>query len=153
MWLVGSSTFKTTEDTFILLDALEADADAIRSLAPRLCLEIGRVPSHLQIALSTSIPRRDVDSFPSASYKHIKIRYRGRLHFSRADKRKDLQFLFVLVLISPHRGVTPSMMIVLFISLSLYRYQSTRSNMYRAYRVPKQGTDSSNLLYFTFLWL
>ena len=34
-----------TEDTFVLLDALEADADAIRSLAPRLCLEIGRVSS------------------------------------------------------------------------------------------------------------
>lgn len=30
-----------TEDTFILLDALEAEADVIRSLAPRVCLEIG----------------------------------------------------------------------------------------------------------------
>lgn len=30
-----------TEDTFILLDALEAEADNIRSLAPRVCLEIG----------------------------------------------------------------------------------------------------------------
>ena len=33
------------EDTFVLLDALEADADAIRDLAPRICLEIGRVGS------------------------------------------------------------------------------------------------------------
>ena len=32
---------KPTEDTFILLDALEAEADIIRSLAPRVCLEIG----------------------------------------------------------------------------------------------------------------
>ena len=33
-----------TEDTFILLDALEAEADNIRSLAPRVCLEIGCGP-------------------------------------------------------------------------------------------------------------
>jgi hypothetical protein len=33
----------STEDTFALLDTLEADADVIRSLAPRICLEIGRV--------------------------------------------------------------------------------------------------------------
>jgi hypothetical protein len=33
-----------TEDTFILLDALEGEADNIRSLAPRVCLEIGCDP-------------------------------------------------------------------------------------------------------------
>ncbi|KAH9968743.1 hypothetical protein BC827DRAFT_1165244 [Russula dissimulans] len=33
--------YEPAEDTFILLDALEADADAIRSLSPRVCLEIG----------------------------------------------------------------------------------------------------------------
>jgi release factor glutamine methyltransferase len=56
-----------TEDTFILLDALEADADAIRSLAPRLCLEIGRVPSF------KLHPRRGVDPFfPSLHHHHHK---------------------------------------------------------------------------------
>ncbi|KAI0257327.1 hypothetical protein BJV78DRAFT_1115589 [Lactifluus subvellereus] len=40
------SVYEPAEDTFVLLDALEADADAIRSLAPRICLEIGRV--HLE---------------------------------------------------------------------------------------------------------
>lgn len=30
-----------TEDTFILLDALEEDADDLRTLRPRICLEIG----------------------------------------------------------------------------------------------------------------
>jgi release factor glutamine methyltransferase len=29
------------EDTFILLDALEADAARLRALKPRVCLEIG----------------------------------------------------------------------------------------------------------------
>jgi len=33
--------YEPAEDTFILLDALEADADAIRALSPRVCLEIG----------------------------------------------------------------------------------------------------------------
>ncbi|KAI9462338.1 S-adenosyl-L-methionine-dependent methyltransferase [Lactarius psammicola] len=33
--------YEPAEDTFILLDALEADADVIRGLAPRVCLEIG----------------------------------------------------------------------------------------------------------------
>jgi len=33
--------YEPAEDTFALLDALEADADAIRGLAPRICLEIG----------------------------------------------------------------------------------------------------------------
>jgi len=33
--------YEPAEDTFVLLDALEADADAIRDLAPRICLEIG----------------------------------------------------------------------------------------------------------------
>lgn len=47
-WHVSSDELSnTTEDSFILLDALEADADAIRSLAPRICLEIGRV--HLEL--------------------------------------------------------------------------------------------------------
>ena len=32
---------KPTEDTFILLDALEAEADDIRNISPRVCLEIG----------------------------------------------------------------------------------------------------------------
>jgi release factor glutamine methyltransferase len=29
------------EDTFILLDALEEDAEILRALSPRVCLEIG----------------------------------------------------------------------------------------------------------------
>lgn len=29
------------EDTFILLDALEKDAETLRDLKPRICLEIG----------------------------------------------------------------------------------------------------------------
>ncbi|KAH9853044.1 putative methylase [Lenzites betulinus] len=33
--------YEPAEDTFILLDALEADADALRSLKPSVCLEIG----------------------------------------------------------------------------------------------------------------
>jgi len=33
-----------TEDTFILLDALEADADDLASKQPLICLEIGSVP-------------------------------------------------------------------------------------------------------------
>ncbi|PIL30952.1 hypothetical protein GSI_07121 [Ganoderma sinense ZZ0214-1] len=33
--------YEPAEDTFILLDALEEDADALRDLQPRVCLEIG----------------------------------------------------------------------------------------------------------------
>ncbi|KAI0274872.1 hypothetical protein BC834DRAFT_850073 [Gloeopeniophorella convolvens] len=33
--------YEPAEDTFVLLDALEADANALRALAPRVCLEIG----------------------------------------------------------------------------------------------------------------
>ena len=38
---VGSVVIWTTEDTFLLLDALEEDAQEIRDLSPRICLEIG----------------------------------------------------------------------------------------------------------------
>ena len=31
------------EDTFLLLDALEADANDLKTLRPAVCLEIGRV--------------------------------------------------------------------------------------------------------------
>lgn len=33
----------TVEDTFILLDALEKDADELRKLQPSVCLEVGWV--------------------------------------------------------------------------------------------------------------
>ncbi|KAI1797558.1 S-adenosyl-L-methionine-dependent methyltransferase [Ganoderma leucocontextum] len=33
--------YEPAEDTFLLLDALEEDADALRDLQPRVCLEIG----------------------------------------------------------------------------------------------------------------
>ncbi|TBU64724.1 S-adenosyl-L-methionine-dependent methyltransferase [Dichomitus squalens] len=33
--------YEPAEDTFILLDALEEDADVLRNLHPRICLEIG----------------------------------------------------------------------------------------------------------------
>ncbi|KAI0768617.1 putative methylase [Trametes elegans] len=33
--------YEPSEDTFILLDALEADAEDLRNLRPRICLEIG----------------------------------------------------------------------------------------------------------------
>ncbi|KAH9982701.1 S-adenosyl-L-methionine-dependent methyltransferase [Lactifluus volemus] len=36
-----NTVYEPAEDTFALLDALEADADAIRGLSPRICLEIG----------------------------------------------------------------------------------------------------------------
>lgn len=36
--------FCRTEDTFILLDALEEEGDKLRSLSPLICLEIGLVP-------------------------------------------------------------------------------------------------------------
>ena len=40
------------EDTFILLDALEEDADALRTLKPSVCLEIGRVTMLCSFAAS-----------------------------------------------------------------------------------------------------
>ena len=41
----------TSEDTFILLDALEQDVDELRDLQPRVCLEIGQVSLHFGFAL------------------------------------------------------------------------------------------------------
>ena len=35
--------FPTAEDTFILLDALEKDADELKRLQPSVCLEVGWV--------------------------------------------------------------------------------------------------------------
>ena len=66
----GASTY-LTEDTFALLDALEADADAIRDLAPRICLEIGRVRVPLLRApltfFTTSPPYVSLDQEPASS--------------------------------------------------------------------------------------
>ena len=44
---IAQRIFETTiaEDTFLLLDALEQDAQALRDLKPRICLEIGCVRS------------------------------------------------------------------------------------------------------------
>jgi release factor glutamine methyltransferase len=39
IWTCADSC--SLEDTFILLDALEQDADELRELKPRICLEIG----------------------------------------------------------------------------------------------------------------
>ena len=88
--MVGvSSTLEIlTEDTFVLLDALEADADAIRALAPRLCLEIGQV-------VFRPISVRDVDFL----LRIIKIGHGRRLDLPRADHRY-LRFPFVLVLLT-----------------------------------------------------
>jgi hypothetical protein len=51
-----------TEDTFVLLDALEADADAIRDLAPRICLEIGRVEFPAACMNRVRLDKRFVDT-------------------------------------------------------------------------------------------
>jgi hypothetical protein len=74
-WIVivdasGSSTY-STEDTFVLLDALEADADAIRDLAPRICLEIGRV----RVSPTTShCSRRRSDALPTEEWGKRRVR-------------------------------------------------------------------------------
>ncbi|KAF8271310.1 hypothetical protein EI94DRAFT_1720883, partial [Lactarius quietus] len=44
--------YEPAEDTFILLDVLEAAANTIRSLAPRVCLEIGCDNKHLPMLSS-----------------------------------------------------------------------------------------------------
>lgn len=36
-----STVSKTIEDTFLLLDALEADAESLKSSNPLVCLEVG----------------------------------------------------------------------------------------------------------------
>ena len=39
--LVANATCCLTEDTFLLLDGLEADAEALKELRATVCLEIG----------------------------------------------------------------------------------------------------------------
>lgn len=52
-----------TEDTFLLLDALEEDADALRNLRPRVCLEVGYVVQPVDIRRSLKLyPGRALDA-------------------------------------------------------------------------------------------
>ena len=67
----------TIEDTFILLDALEEDADALRQAKPLVCLEIGCVKAdefscgahvtlqlpQVRVGLRFQLRRRDPWSF------------------------------------------------------------------------------------------
>ena len=47
----GFQIFLRIEDTFILLDALEQDADELRRLQPSVCLEVGWVNPSIQKAI------------------------------------------------------------------------------------------------------
>lgn len=131
---------KKTEDTFVLLDALEADAEHIRALAPRLCLEIGRVLSKLCYH-----PYQDVD-FASRSGTGVVSTFLAQIIGpSNSCLCPCLSFSAL--------GPQPDLfsMVPCTLSLPLYRYQSTRSDMYRAHRVPKQGAAILPSLLFQFL--
>ena len=44
-WII-THIFTISEDTFLLLDALEKDAEALRAIKPTVCLEIGQETLH-----------------------------------------------------------------------------------------------------------
>ncbi|KAJ7655186.1 hypothetical protein DFH06DRAFT_1201853 [Mycena polygramma] len=50
--------YDPAEDTFILLDALEQDAEQLRSMGPQISLEIGVIGSKTQVYLCTDINAR-----------------------------------------------------------------------------------------------
>jgi len=51
--------YEPAEDTFILLDALEKDVDALRDLKPRICLEIGSGSGCVSAFLSDVLGKRE----------------------------------------------------------------------------------------------
>jgi hypothetical protein len=145
-WLIRAPC--KPEDTFVLLDALEADADAIRALAPRLCLEIGRVPSKSCFTLKTL-----TSSEPSRSGTGVISTFLAQI-IGTSDS--CLCSYLSLSAQGPHPALFISMIpFFCALSLPLYRHQPTRSDMYRAHRVPKQGAAillPPSFLFFAMLW-
>jgi hypothetical protein len=137
----GSSTY-STEDTFVLLDALEADADAIRGLAPRICLEIGRVR-----VCPLRVVVRAVERFSSTNVSLDREPASSQLSWVKSSALpthvrtcSDLSLLCATK-ITHTRLFTPTPPGPT--SLPLYGHQPTRSDVHRTYRVPKQGAATT----------
>jgi release factor glutamine methyltransferase len=91
-----------SEDTFILLDALEQDAEQLKSMRPRISLEIGSVQLH---SSETGIRRVHVGRVPAvyrvfwaALLVHLCVRSPRLLHHL-ADSRVEV---YLCTDINPH---------------------------------------------------
>ncbi|KAG9051569.1 hypothetical protein FS837_004079 [Tulasnella sp. UAMH 9824] len=76
--------YEPAEDTFILLDALEQDADYLKSLSPRLCLEIGSgsgaaAPQSIHIETLLNDPKVSTSAIVTSLDEGLERRTKGQV--------------------------------------------------------------------------